>query len=205
MADGWRMRGTDTRTGSGGGRVGVCGLARHGMARVRGLRLARERCEIGLLWVEACRFVGIAAVDGRGWQRRERAGRRPFGRSAAVGSAAGLGVGVRVAGWWCDACAGGGTGASVGDSVCGAGAPACGCRWMVACVCAACTHPRSDFLFCRAISRGRARLLRGDGMRGGMRRGCCEDARVRVGHCGAGGVGGWLADAGSGYADRIGH
>ena len=36
-----------------------------------------------------------------------------------------------------------------------------------------------------------------------MRNGCCEDARVRVGQCGAGGVGGWLADAGSGYADRI--
>jgi hypothetical protein len=46
--------------------------------------------------------------------------------------------------------------------------------------------------------------LRGGGMRGGMRLGCCEDARVRVGLCGAGGVGGWLADPGSGYADRIG-
>jgi hypothetical protein len=31
--------------------------------------------------------------------------------------------------------------------------------------------------------------LRGGGMRGGMRLGCCEDANVRVGLCGAGGFG----------------
>ncbi len=37
-----------------------------------------------------------------------------------------------MAGWWCGVCAGKGWGV-VGDSACGAGAPACGGRWIVAC------------------------------------------------------------------------
>jgi hypothetical protein len=102
LADGWRMRRADTRTGSGGGRRRrVCGCAAW-VARVRGLRLARGLCEIGVVWVEVCGFVGAAAVVGRRWRRRERAGRRPLGRSAAVGSAAVCGLGV--CGWlvvWC--------------------------------------------------------------------------------------------------------
>ncbi len=44
-----------------------------------------------------------------------------------------FGVWACVAGWWCGACAGGGTGALVGDLACDAGAPACGGCWIVAC------------------------------------------------------------------------
>ncbi len=44
---------------------------------MRWLRLARGLCEPGVGWVEACGFVGMAAVVGSGWRRRKRAGRRP--------------------------------------------------------------------------------------------------------------------------------
>jgi hypothetical protein len=54
-ADGWRMRGADTRTGSGTALVGASAAARHELVRVRGLRLAPGRCEIGLVWVEGMR------------------------------------------------------------------------------------------------------------------------------------------------------
>jgi hypothetical protein len=129
-ADGWRMRGADTRTGSGGGRVGACAAARHGMARVRGLRLARGLCEIGVVWVEVCEFV--AAAVGRGWQRRERAGRRPLGQSCGW---IGLRFGVLgLCGWlalWCVCWRR--DGALVGETVCGVGASVCGGRLIVAC------------------------------------------------------------------------
>jgi hypothetical protein len=160
---GERIRGPDRAVGV----VGACAAAQHGVARVRGLRLAWGLCEIGLVWVEVCGLVGTAAVVGRGWRRRERAGRRPLGRSAAVGSAAVWGLGL--CGWlavWCGACAGGGTGLW--------SATRCAMRarrraaavgsWLV--VCAASTRPLSEFLFCcamRAISRGRGCLLRGRG------------------------------------------
>ena len=46
------------------GVVGACAAARHGMARVRGLRLVRGLCEIGVVWVEVCGLVGMAGVVG---------------------------------------------------------------------------------------------------------------------------------------------
>jgi hypothetical protein len=98
---------------------------------------------------------------------------------------------MRLVGGVC-ACAGGGTGLG-SATLCAVRArrrAAAVGSWLV--VCAASTRPLSDFLFCwamRAISRGRACLLRGGGMRRGMGLCCCEDARVRVGQCGAGGVG----------------
>ncbi len=52
------------------GRRRVCACAAW-VAQVRGLRLACGRCEIGLVWVEACGFVGAAAAVGRGMGRRE--------------------------------------------------------------------------------------------------------------------------------------
>jgi hypothetical protein len=164
LADGWRMRGADRRTGSGTRRVCARAAARQGVARVRGLRLARGLREIRLVWVEVCGFVGMAAVVGSGSQRREREGRRPLGRSAAAGSA-GVWVWVRSAGcqWWWGACACGGTG--LGSVTWRAmrvrqRAAAVG-SWLV--MCAAGSRPLSDFLFCWAISRGRACLVRGRG------------------------------------------
>ena len=99
--------------------VGACAAAWHWVARVRGLWLARGRCEIGVVWVEVLGIVGMAVVVGRGWGGG-KCGSAAAWRSAAVDRLrVGLGVvwlrgaGVRVL------AAGRGL---VGDSVCGAGA-----------------------------------------------------------------------------------
>jgi hypothetical protein len=95
-----------------------------------------------------------------------------------------------VVGWWCGACAGGGTGALVGDLACDAGAPACGGRWIVAGdVCSMYAAPlRLPVLLGDFLGPG----LSFEGP-GGCEAGCAmaavEDARVRVGQCGAGGDG----------------
>jgi hypothetical protein len=132
---------------------------------------------------------------GCGWARMEAAGKG--WSAAALGGALRLdrlryGVGVCVAGWWwCvwwrrD-------GALVGDLACDAGA-----RWRAAAVesrlvvCAASTLPLSDFLSLLGDFSGAGVPFegRGDARRDApWLRGCCEDARVRVGQCGAGGVG----------------
>ncbi len=123
MADGWRMRGADTRTGSGTRRLKrVCGCAAW-VARVRGLRLARGLCEIRVGRVEACGFVGMAAVVGRGWQRRGKGG------SAAAWAERcgwiGCGSGWGLCGWLVVGCVcWRRDGALVGDLACDAGAPA---------------------------------------------------------------------------------
>jgi hypothetical protein len=164
LADGRRMRGADTRTGSGAlGVVGACAAARHGVARVRWLRLARGLCEIGVVWVEVCGLVGAAAVVGREWRRRERAGRRPLGRRAAVGSAAVWGFGCvwLVGGVVRVLAAGRGLGSATWRAMRARPRAAAVGSWLV--MCAASTRPSSDFLFCWAISWGRACLLRGRG------------------------------------------
>ncbi len=49
--------------------------------------------------------------------------------------------------------------------------------------------PSPTSCFAGRFLRGRACLLGGGGLRGGMRRGCCEDTRAGVKQCGAGGLG----------------
>ncbi len=190
LADGWRMRGADTRTGSGGGRRRrVCGCAAW-MARVRGLRLARGCREIGLVWVEGCGFVGMTAVVGRGMAATGKGGSAAAWaeRCGWIGCGLGFGCvwlvgrGVRVlaAGW----------GLYVGDSACGAGAPACCGRWIVACVvCSSYAGPlRLRVLLGDVSGPGLSFEGRG-GCEAGYAVAAVEDARVRVGQCGAGGVG----------------
>jgi hypothetical protein len=154
------------------------------VAPVRRLRLARGLCEIGVVWVEVCGFVGMAAVVGRGWQRRERAGRRLHWaeRCGLIGLRRGV---WGLCGWlvvWCVCWRR--AGALVGDLACGAGAPACGGRWVVACAVCSAYAALSDLPVrsaLRAIRFGTIGLLGGGGFCVGMGRGCREDARMRLG------------------------
>jgi hypothetical protein len=125
---GERIRGPDT---GGGRRRRVCGCAAW-VARVRGLRLARVCCEVGggvSRGLRVCRYGGCGraqiAAAGKGGSAAAWAERCGW-----IGCGLGLGFVWLVGG---GACAGGGTGALVGDSACDAGAPACGGRWIVAC------------------------------------------------------------------------
>ena len=79
----------------------------------------------------------------------------------------------------------------VGDSVCGAGAPACGGRWIVACaLCSEYAAPLRPARSLRAAGDlamgGRGPFFNGWGERVGTCGGRCEDKRTRVGLCGAG-------------------
>ncbi len=79
-------------------------------------------------------------------------------------------------------------GALVGDLACDAGAPTCGGRWIVACAVCSKYEALSELpVRCAqwAIRFGTAWLLRGAELRVGMCRDCREDARMRVGMCGA--------------------
>jgi hypothetical protein len=164
LADGWRMRGADTQTGCGrwasSARVRLRGMSGTSARAAARAGAVRDRGGVGgglrvrWYWQD---------VVGRGWQRRERAGRRPLGRSAAVGSACDFGVWVCVAGWRCGACAGGGTGrwSATWRAMRARRRAAAVGSWLV--VCAACTRPLADVLCCWAISRGRACLMRGRG------------------------------------------
>jgi hypothetical protein len=164
LGGGWRMRGADARTESGGGRrLRVCSCAAWDGTSARAAARAWGLCEIGVVWVEGCGFIGMADVVGRGI-----AAAGTGGSAAAWAERCGwigcmIGVWVCVAGWWCGACAGGGTG--LGSATWRAmrarrRAAAVG-PWLL--VCAARTRPVSDFQFCWAMSRGRACLLRGRG------------------------------------------
>ncbi len=160
LADGWRIRGADTRTGSGTRRVGARAAARLRVARVRGLRLARAVRDRGVLGLEYCGFVGTADVDGSG--RKGRVGGRLCGalrldrlRFGGWGFVWLVGGGVRVL------AAGRGFKSATWRAMRARPCAAAVGSWLV--VCAASTRPLSDFQFCWAISRGRACLVRGRG------------------------------------------
>ena len=78
----------------------------------------------------------------------------------------------------------------VGDSVCCLDAPVCGGRLIVACaVCSGYAALSNVPIAARCgplAAPGRG--LKREGVAGRMCCGCCEDARVRVGLCGAGNV-----------------
>jgi hypothetical protein len=171
------------------GVVGPCAAARHGWHECADCGSRESAARSG--W-RGWRFAGSlewrmwSGADGRGG--KGRVGGR-FGRSAAVGSAA-VWVGVRVAGWCCGACAGGGTGlwsATRRGMRASRRAAAVG-SWLV--VCAASTRLLLRLPVLPGDFSGAGLSFEGPG---GCEAGCAvaavEDARVRVGQCGAGGVG----------------
>jgi hypothetical protein len=163
-ADGLRMRGADTRTGYGRwallGRVRLRSMGWHDCA---GCGSCEGICEIG---VGVGRGLRVRWSGGCGRARMAAAGK---GGSAAAWAercgwiGCGLGFGMCVAGWWCDACAGGGTGLWSGTRRAMRARPCAAAvgSWLV--LCAARTRPLCDLQFCWATSRGRACLLRGRG------------------------------------------